>query len=266
MNNISLLFVMLLALAGNAMAQSTVPVPADPDEWQLDWIDGVPFIHSGDGEWKFNSQFMVHYGMDIMSNLVANDYSFEIDSIFTHTLGYTILDKDKFSYSIYTDFDEIFVFNPDEYPEFDVPTTNVYPFLLLYDDFNDKDTYHSTPHFEYWFVHFEKKTNNVDALAEEGVIMEPFFQWRIGIQTHYTDNGVTTSSNIVYYEIGPKPVTLLGDVNCDDKLSISDVTALISYLLGSQQDPFNKFNADANDDNKINISDVSGIISMLLNQ
>ena len=101
MKKISLLFVMLLALAGNAMAQNTVPVPAHPDEWQLDWIDGVPYIHSGDGEWKFNSEFMVHYGMDIMSNLVANDYDFDIDSVFTHTLGYTILDKDKFSYSIY---------------------------------------------------------------------------------------------------------------------------------------------------------------------
>ena len=78
MKKISLLFVMLLALAGNAMAQNTVPVPADPDEWQLDWIDGVPYIHSGDGEWKFNSEFMVHYGMDIMSNLVANDYDFDI--------------------------------------------------------------------------------------------------------------------------------------------------------------------------------------------
>ena len=263
MKKISLLFVMLLALAGNAMAQSTVPVPADPDEWQLDWIDGVPFIHSGDGEWKFNSQFMVHYGMDIMSNLVANDYSFEIDSIFTHTLGYTILDKDKFSYSIYTDFDEIFVFNPDEYPEFDVPTTNVYPFLLLYDDFNDKDTYHSTPHFEYWFVHFEKKTNNVDALAEEGVIMEPFFRWRIGIQTHYTVDGVTTNSNIVYLEVFPKPAAT-GDVNMDGVVSIADVADLVDYLAGTEVVPFSKFNADLIDDAKITIADVTALIDSLL--
>ena len=95
--------------------------------------------------------------------------------------------------------------------------------------------------------------------------MKPFFEWRIGIQTHYTDNGVTTSSNIIYYEIGPKPVTLQGDVNADGKLSIDDVTTLISYLLGGDPDPFNKFNADGNDDNKLNISDVTAIISIMLN-
>ena len=74
----------------------------------------------------------------------------------------TILDKDKISYSIYTDYDEIFVFNPEEYPEFDEPTTNIYPYLLLYDDFNDHSTYHSTLNIEFWGPHFPNRTTQTD--------------------------------------------------------------------------------------------------------
>ena len=258
MKKLSLLFVMLLAYSFNASAQSTVPVPADPDEWQLDWIDGEPSFHDGAGEWQFNSQFMVNYGMDIMGNLVANDYSLDIDTCWYPTLEYTILDKDKFSYSIYTDFDEIFVFNPDEYPEFTEPTTDVYIFNLL-----DAAAPGTPPHFEHWFVHFEKKTNHVEVLAEEGIEMDPFFQWRIGIQTHYTVDGVTASSNIVYLEVFPKP-DATGDVNLDGSVTIADVTALIDYLLGSEVTPFSKFNADLVDDAKITIADVTALIDLLL--
>ena len=254
-----LLFGMAIACSANAQLSASVPVPADPDGTFFEWYDYTPYEWPNGDVTVADGWFYLTYGMDFYSNLVATDYDISIDSCIVHELNYTILDREKFSYSIYTDMDEIFVFNPEEYSEFTEPTTDVYIFNILPET---PEGYGSTANFELWGPHFPNRTNQVDGF--EG--MEPFFQWRIGIQTHYTDNGVTTSSNIVYYEIGPKPVTLLGDVNCDDKLSISDVTALISYLLGSPQDPFNKFNADANDDNKINISDVSGIISMLLNQ
>ena len=103
----------------------------------------------------------------------------------------------------------------------------------------------------------------MDALAEEGVIMEPFFQWRIGIQTHYTVDGVTTNSNIVYLEVFPKPEAT-GDVNMDGNVSIADVTAIADYLLGYEISPFSKFNADLVDDAKITIADVTALIDMLL--
>ena len=77
--------------------------------------------------------------------------------------------------------------------------------------------------------------------------MEPFFQWRIGIQTHYTVDGVTTNSNIVYLEVFPKPEAT-GDVNMDGNVSIADVTAI----------------ADLVDDAKITIADVTALIDMLL--
>jgi len=60
------------------------------------------------------------------------------------------------------------------------------------------------------------------------------------------------------------PSTLLGDVNCDGKLSIGDVTTLISYLLGSEPLPFDILAADVNQDDKISIGDVTQLINLLL--
>lgn len=259
MKKISLVLLMLLAYCTSTMAQSTVPVPADPNVNYFAWYDYKPYLWP-DGHYTVASGwFYIHYGMDVMGNLVADDYSFELDSCWTHTLDYTILDVDKYSYSIYTDFDEIFVFQPEEYVEFTEPTTNVYIFNILP---KTDDGWGSSTNFEYWGPHFPNRTNKVDGI--EG--WERFFDWRIGIQSHYTVDGVTTSSNIVYLEVYPKPVSMLGDVNDDGKVSIADVTALISYLLSGQADPFNKFNADANDDDKHTISDVTAIINILLTQ
>jgi len=260
MKKLALLFTILLACSASLSAQTTVPVPADPAP--SEWYDYTPYMWP-DGTVTCASAwlFIDGYGTDIMGNQVANDYDISIDSCFVQPLQYTILDKSKFSYSIYTDFDELFVFNPEEYPEFTEPTTNIYPYLLLYDDYNDKNTYHSTANIEFWGPHFPNRTTQVDGF--EG--MEPFPLWRIGIQTHYTVDGVTTSSNIVYLEVRPKPVTMLGDVNCDGEVNIKDVTALISYLMGAEVNPFNKFNADVFEDNRISIKDVTEMINTLMN-
>ena len=247
MKKLSILIVTLLAFGFNSMAQSTVPVPADPA--LSEWYDYKPYMWP-DGTVTVTSAwlFIDTYGTDIMGNQVANDYDVSIDSCFVQPLQYTILDKSKFSYSIYTDF------------EFTEPTTNIYHYLLLYDDYNDKDTYHATANFEHWGPHFPNRTTQVDGF--EG--MEPFPQWRIGIQTHYTVDGVTTSSNIVYLEVRPKPVTLLGDVNEDGEVNISDVILMINYLsTGTTSGKFNKFNADVMDDNTLNITDAISLINTI---
>ena len=259
MKKISLLFLILLAYSASSMAQSNVPVPADPDGTFFEWYDYAPYQWPDGHVTVADGWFYLTYGMDVMGNLVADDYSFDIDSCWTHTLEYTILDKDKFSYSIYTDFDEIFVFQPEEYVEFTEPTTNVYIFNILPP--NPNGGYNSSTNFEFWGPHFPNRTTLVDGFED---LYEPFPLWRIGIQTHYTVDGVTTSSNIIYYEVCPKPVTLLGDVNDDGVVNIKDVTALINYLLTDEGDPFNKFNADTNDDNKHSITDVTALINYLL--
>ncbi len=232
---------------------TVVPVPADPSP--EDWYDSTPTVWPNGDVTVADAWLLLSYGADVMGNLVATDYDISIDSCYVHELNYTILDKDKYSYSIYTDFDEIFVFNPEEYEEFSEPTTNVFIFNLLPES-------GTTMNLEFWGPHFPNRTTQVEGF--EG--MEPFPQWRIGIQAHYTVGDVTTSSNIVYLEVRPKPVTLLGDVNGDGFVNVADVTALISYVLGGNpSSSFNKFNADVNDDNKHTVADVTMLINMVLN-
>ena len=56
-----------------------------------------------------------------------------------------------------------------------------------------------------------------------------------------------------------------GDVNNDDKVNISDVTALISYLLSEDATNVNVEAANCNQDGSVNISDVTALINYLLN-
>jgi len=61
-----------------------------------------------------------------------------------------------------------------------------------------------------------------------------------------------------------QPEVLLGDVNNDGYVTISDVTALIDYLLGGDVTNFNALNANVNQDSGITIADVTALIDLLL--
>ena len=56
----------------------------------------------------------------------------------------------------------------------------------------------------------------------------------------------------------------VGDVNKDGNVSISDVTALIDYLLGGDASSIDIAAADVNGDQNVSISDVTALIDMLL--
>ena len=60
------------------------------------------------------------------------------------------------------------------------------------------------------------------------------------------------------------PETLRGDVNGDGSVNISDVTALIDYLLSGNASGINLSGADCNQDSSVNISDVTALIDYLL--
>ena len=71
------------------------------------------------------------------------------------------------------------------------------------------------------------------------------------------------------YEGGedPQPEVLRGDVNGDKQVNISDVTALINYLLSKDESAIVVANADCNLDNgAITISDVTALINYLLSK
>ena len=58
---------------------------------------------------------------------------------------------------------------------------------------------------------------------------------------------------------------LKGDVNIDGRVSITDVTDLIDYVLGNEIDAFSFENSDVNEDGKISITDITDLIDLILN-
>ena len=69
-------------------------------------------------------------------------------------------------------------------------------------------------------------------------------------------------STFQYISCSPKQPVVHGDVNGDDTINISDVTALIDMILSDSTDG-NKA-ADVNGDGIVNISDVTALIDSLL--
>ncbi len=62
-----------------------------------------------------------------------------------------------------------------------------------------------------------------------------------------------------------KDAGLLGDVNGDGAVTITDVSMTVGYVVGSTQAGFIKANADINGDRDINISDVMDIVQKVIN-
>lgn len=102
------------------------------------------------------------------------------------------LDPDGLTYSIFTDNDQLFVFDYETYGlnnGFDTDMTEI-PYAYSGYDFYLRRVYFY-------------RTNTGD---------NPFFNWRIGIQLTYTIDGVTNKSDIVYLEVYPNP-TAVDEVN-----------------------------------------------------
>ena len=74
--------------------------------------------------------------------------------------------------------------------------------------------------------------------------------------------GITSPYTIVFPD-EPEPGFITGDVNDDGSVNISDVTALIDYLLGGD-DEINAQAADLTEDNDISIADITALIDFLL--
>ena len=210
MKKISLLFVMLLAFTVSMVAQS-LPKPANPEIDEF--IDYGAYIESSD--FYFIQGCYISYSFAKAWDGTAWQL-IDVDGNY--------LDTDKVSFSIYTDNDQVFTFTPEMFDQVDEPTTQFpYNARSVSGDVGMTD------------IHFNDLTNDVAGLVEIGVDIERFFDWRIGIQTNYTDDGQTNSSDIVYMEIYPqlqeaKNVTstsFLADWSCD-----AENTYIINNFIG----------------------------------
>ena len=101
-------------------------------------------------------------------------------------------------------------------------------------------------------------TTFVSSVYQNAVLRVPYGSH----ESYRNDANWSKFVNIVSEEV-VNPV-MAGDVNGDGIVTISDVTALINYLLSHNASMVNLNAADVNDDNNVNISDVTALINMLL--
>lgn len=94
-----------------------------------------------------------------------------------------------------------------------------------------------------------------------------------GFYLDTTGDATVTARNgnetIVLLDKGQLPGTshlLLGDVNGDGFVNISDAVSLVNYILGQNPNPFVYEAADVNSDTEINISDVVALVGLILNK
>ena len=80
-----------------------------------------------------------------------------------------------------------------------------------------------------------------------------------GFPPRYEHLGYGPSVTLKFVK-GGAPEPIKGDVNGDGEVNISDVNAMIDFILSSSDDPI----ADVNGDGEINISDVNEVISIIL--
>ncbi|MBR5170058.1 MAG: endonuclease [Muribaculaceae bacterium] len=78
----------------------------------------------------------------------------------------------------------------------------------------------------------------------------------------------TTGMVTAYADIEGKvtlPDVIIGDVNMDGEVNISDAITLINYILNGEAEPFDELAADVNQDYEVSITDAITLINDLLN-
>ena len=90
-----------------------------------------------------------------------------------------------------------------------------------------------------------------------------FIGWD-GDYTNVTGNVTITAQ---YQEIVIPPAGLLGDVDCNGTVDMSDVSMLFSYLNGGNVEISEQgmINADANEDGAVNVMDITAIFNIIAN-
>ena len=113
-------------------------------------------------------------------------------------------------------------------------------------------------------------SDNNGTLGNVGNATPSMITWGLTVPTDNATVWPGWTDNRIYFTNGSQfvipvsPVGMRGDVNGDGAVNISDVTALINYLLTDNAEGLNLGNADCNLDENLNISDVTTLINFLL--
>ena len=82
---------------------------------------------------------------------------------------------------------------------------------------------------------------------------------------YYPSGAMTIRAFRAYFQLASWLVNEnLGDVNGDNQISVSDVMAMVDYVLGNSNGNILKENADVNSDGAISVSDVMELVNMVI--
>jgi len=106
-----------------------------------------------------------------------------------------------------------------------------------------------------------------------GTVTFRHFDWTTMEETALTADRTITFAPSAAYGTPSEPVILsdssasqlLGDVNADGEVNVSDVMAVVSHVFGNTPEVFVNETADANTDGEINVTDVMIIVGLVFN-
>lgn len=104
--------------------------------------------------------------------------------------------------------------------------------------------------------HYYIDSDNTIKKLEDGSNVKPF-------RAYLSSNGAAINAFTID-GVAVDSDGLLGDVNGDKKVNITDVVLLVNYILGIEDPTFIIGNADINSDNAINITDVTKLVNIIM--
>ena len=84
------------------------------------------------------------------------------------------------------------------------------------------------------------------------------------VKAVYNETSASKWSDLQKITLVAQAGAVLGDVDGNGTVDVSDVTTLTNYILGLNPSPFLLDNADVNRDGKLNVTDVTGICNIIL--
>ena len=96
----------------------------------------------------------------------------------------------------------------------------------------------------------------------DGLTEGEWYQTDLYYFPYYSENDYKflASNSFIYTTYQP------GDVNHDGQVNVSDIMAIVNYILGSKPAVFYEEEANVNNDTAINVSDIMAIVNIILNQ